>query len=155
MKPQDYKAKQVIHTPTNCLFTVVGGKRKGHSWFLKDDRGNLFPIEECQLFDPNQLDFDLRSLKSVNSLKDLNRYFKARDPARFQRAWAELEKDPVEAALIAIFYCDNWADFESMCEGYGVKSWQSEALSNRLRDRVKANPSLSKLVNEWYNNAAA
>ena len=97
----------------------------------------------------SQLDFDVRKFKAAKSLHDLEKLFQMIDWDRFHAAWQELEKSPVDAATMAIFYCENWANFCVLAEAYGVTKEQSPELNQKFRDRLKEK-GLNSLVLAWY-----
>lgn len=158
MHPREYKGKRVLYHPLEKIFVVAGGKQIAKSWFLKDENDYLYPIEDCQLLQINQLEFDLRKLKQINTLADLEKFFEVRGWDRFHEAWGELEKDPVEAAAMAILYCNNWADFCHIADGYGVSLATDSTADKSRRKKFWARlveKKLDKQVNRWKEEQSA
>jgi len=156
MNPKDYKNKTVIHKPTQKQFVVTGGgkTKKTQEWYLKDAQGDTYPLTECQLVDTNsfqinKLEFDLRKIKAVKNTEGLIKLHQLIGQERFSIAWEELEKDPVEAALVAIHYCNNWNEFLEMLDTYEVSSALNVVLNGKFRDRVRENKNLSTLIATW------
>ena len=102
----------------------------------------------------SRIEFDVRKLKAARSFQDLEKLFQMIGQGRFQQAWVALEKDPVEAASVGIFYCADWSDFCTLAEAYGVNKEQSIELNQRFRDRLKEK-NLDLLVAELYRSREA
>ncbi|HEY9597451.1 MAG TPA: hypothetical protein V6D33_07245 [Cyanophyceae cyanobacterium] len=157
MTPKDYKGKTVFHAPTNTSFVVVGGqKRRSGKCFLKDESDNLYPMEECQIVEINQLEFDIRKLQNFATPNQFSKYFDKIGQDRFITAWAKLEENPVDAATAAVAagYCDNWQDFCVLANSYGVDKESSLELNQRFRSRLKEK-GLDRLVATWHEKREA
>ena len=147
-EPREYKGKAVLHIPSGAKFTVSGGEKINGDWYLSDSDKNNYRFDECA--DLDQLEFDVRRLKDVNSLKKLEAFVNNRDRDRFQLAWDELEKEPAECAAVAILYCEGWEEFEGMCSAYGVDK-NSPELNHKFRILLKVK-GLDRFPVQWYKN---
>jgi hypothetical protein len=97
----------------------------------------------------NRLEFDLRKIKAVKNTEGLIKLHQLIGQERFTAAWEELQKDPVEAALVAIHYCNNWNEFLEMLDTYEVSRALNVSLNRKFRDRVRENKNLSTLIATW------
>lgn len=150
MNPKDCKGKRVAHTPTNKSFVVVGGAKKSGAWYLKDEYGALHLFDECRL----TIESDVIALKSFTELSQLIDFHALVGSNCFNEAWTELEKNPVDAASVALLYCDNWTEFCGIVEEYGVSEKQSATLNKKFKDLLREK-GLAKTVSTWYNRRAA
>lgn len=149
MNPKDYKGKQVNHIPTGKSFVVTGGQKRRGEWFLKDEQGSFYLMDECQIVQVNQLALDVHALRSAMSLDDLQNIFDQVGRNRFQQAFSEIEKDSVEAATLCLLYCNNWEGLTIVCNIYKVGKEHSPELNQQFRARLKEK-GLAQLVAAWY-----
>lgn len=138
MNPKDYKDKVVVHAKTGIEFVVVGGKKRQGEWFLRDDQGEEYLLDECQLLELSRAEFDVRKLQMCRSLEDLYSCQNLIGSERFQEAWLKLESNPVESAAVSVLYCADWHDFCQVTQLYGVTREQSAELNRQLREALKA-----------------
>lgn len=157
MKPQEYKGKAVTHTPSGKTFIVKGGGRTTQGvWQLKDEEDNRYPIDECHLITVAEISLDVQKLRETKNESELIQLRDLIKEVRFYLAWTELEKDPVEAAIVAIHYCENWQEFCDVVELYGCSKTQSDpkdptSLSARFSARCAEDESRTLLIRNWFN----
>ena len=153
MNPKEYKGKTVTHTPTAKTFVVAGGgkNKTTKAWFLKDEQGVTYPLTECQLIESqsqiNQLEFDTRKIRDAKDLQAIAKYYDRIGSDRFLAACQNL--DQIEAAVLGVFYCENWEQFCAVAEGYGVTKERCLQLNERFRNRLKEK-GLAGQVAQWY-----
>ncbi len=145
MKPKDWKTKTATHIPSDTVFVVIGGAKKGGKWYLKDEQNTLYLFDECQLI----VHSDVYTLKTFTYLDQLTEFHDEIGSKRFSEALSKLEETPLEAAAIALLYCDCWSDFETVTEIYKVSS-KINPQRNAEFKALLAQKGLAARVRGWY-----
>ncbi len=102
----------------------------------------------------NRLEFDIRKLREVNSVKKKDKLFNMIGRDRFQNAFDWLSKnDPVEAATICLLYYSlddcKWNGMLDIADVYKVSSQYDADLKQKFWNRLKEK-GMDKLVLDWH-----